>query len=111
MMARRVGFVLTPSRRSSASGWIVAATIQNAGADGSAGTVSSNGSRVAGPARRDEVPVAGRSRRSPDAAGRHPLPCASRVATASETTVSPSAARAARRIADFTWRWAPGWRR
>ena len=40
MMARRVGFVLTPSRRSSASGWIAPATSQKAAPDGSDGTVS-----------------------------------------------------------------------
>ena len=50
MMARRVGFVLTPSRRSSASGWIEAATSQKAAPDGSAGTVSSMA--ATGPGRR-----------------------------------------------------------
>ncbi len=43
MMARRVGFVLTPARWSSASGWIAPATSQKAAADGSDGTESAIG--------------------------------------------------------------------
>ena len=104
MMARRVGFVLTPSRCSSASGWIDPATSQNAAPDGSAGTVSSIAATAAGPARRTSwrpssiiasvtVTPRARSMRS----------VWSRVATASTTRVSPCAASPARRIADFTW--------
>ena len=56
MMARRVGFVLTPSSRSSASGWIDAGDQPERGAPtGSAGTVSSTAATAVGPATRDGV--------------------------------------------------------
>ena len=104
MMARRVGFVLTPSSRSSASGWIAPATSQNAAAE----------DRTA-PSRRPRPRPSGR-RRAPCAAPSGSAPSStatprarsmrsvwSRVATASVTHVSPSADSAASRIADLTW--------
>ena len=96
MMARRVGFVLTPSRRSSASGWIAAATSQNAAPDGSAGTVSStrrDRGRAGQPDRRGgRRPPSPRRTATPRA--RSIRSVWSRVATASVTRVSPSAASA-----------------
>ena len=103
MMARRVGFVLTPSSDSSASGWIDAATSQKAAADGSAGTVSAMALTLAGPASRTTC----RPRSSIVAVTSTPRARSmrsvwSRVATVSVTLVSPSAASAASRIADLT---------
>ena len=104
MMARRVGFVLTPSRRSSASGWMEPATSQNAAADGSPGTMSSMARGVAGPVRVTTWrPRASVDSRTATPRARSIRSVWSRVATASVTVVSPSAARAASRIADFTW--------
>ncbi len=104
MMARRVGFVLTPSSRSSASGWIEAATSQNAAAEGSDGTVSSTAATAVGPATRT---VCGRRAPAPSSTAtpraRSMRSVWSRVATASVTHVSPSADSAASRIADLTW--------
>ena len=104
MMARRVGFVLTPSRCSSASGWIDAATSQNAAAEGSAGTVSSMAATVDGPATRTVCRPSGAAPSSTATPRARSIRSVwSRVATASVTHVSPSAARPASRIADLTW--------
>ena len=65
MMPVRVGLMPTPVSRSSASGWITAATIQNAAAETSFGTRIESGvsaapgvSRTAGPSRSTRAPIA-----------------------------------------------------
>ena len=74
-------------------------------ADGSAGTVSSTAATVDGPATPDRVPAVRRRRprRTATPRARSIRSVWSRVATASVTHVSPSAARPASRIADLTW--------
>ena len=104
MMARRVGFVLTPSRRSSASGWAAAGDEP----EGRAGRVGGHGLGDRGGQHRPVEahgvgavwPVVS-STAMPRA--RSIRSVWSRVAIDSVTAVSPSAARPASRTADLTW--------
>ena len=107
MTARRVGLTPTPRSVSSASGWIAAATSQNAAAETSPGTRSldrthrrpsfeTDRHRPAGPAARPRSRPATPRARSIRSVW-------SRVATASRTVVRPSARSPASRIADLTW--------
>ena len=105
MMARRVGFVLTPSSRSSASGWIAAGDQPERGRRrvGRDGLVDGGDGRWPGDAH--GVPsVGGRALVAPATPRARSIRSVwSRVATASVTQVSPSAARPASRMADLTW--------
>ncbi len=106
MIPVRVGFMPTPVKRTSASGWTDAATIQKAAAEMSFGTRIESGasgtsglSRTAGPSRPMRAPIAA-SMRS----------VWSRVGSGSSTIVSPSAKSPASRMLDFTCADATGMR-
>ena len=108
MTARRVGLTPTPSSTSSASGWAAPATSQKAAAEMSPGTASSSGRTTWPPAidtrwapSLPPPPTASDATSTPRA--RSIRSVWSRVAVASVTDVTPSAARPASRMADFTW--------
>ena len=105
MMARRVGFVLTPSRRSSASGWIERGDQpeRRAGRVGGDGLVEA---AAPGRAVEGDGVRAVRSDRSPTATpagAQHPLGVVAGRDRLGHASSSPSAASAASRIADLTW--------
>ena len=106
MTARRVGLTPTPRSVSSASGWMAAATSQNAADETSPGTRSLTALTDIPPSRLIATgppapPVASVTTGTPRA--RNIRSVWSRVATASRTVVRPSARSPASRIADLTW--------
>ena len=117
--ARRVGFAPTPRSVRSASGWMAAATSQNAAADTSPGTRSSIACTVrppsiviaTAPSARPDASSSSRSVRTAIPRARSIRSVWSRVATASRTVVEPSARSPASRIADLTWALGTGVRR
>ena len=106
MTARRVGLTPTDRTVSSASGWIAAATSQKAAADTSPGIRSSSARTRKPPVRLHATPSPEPSsdcRSTGTPLARSIRSVWSRVPTDSRTVERPSARRAARRIADFTW--------
>ena len=103
MMARRVGLTPTSRSVSSASGWIDAATSQNAAADTSPGTRWSIACTALPPSTDQAAPPSGSVARSTGMPRARSMRSVwSRVATRSRTVVRPSARSPASRIADLT---------